>query len=159
MGLKGVYVLIVLLVVFSLLCNFVIAESCLEGDGGDNYDERAVCTDGTGGYPDICLGEFTLKESYCDDYTNNVTNETDERCEYDTYRCPNGCLDGACLEFPIADQVVNNTIVLNDTEDLEVNDTSNETDDVNQTVGGAFEEELQKKGWFGRLIDWFRNLF
>ena len=73
--------------------------SCFASDGGINYYEKgyvegnigSAYPDGSTRYEDYCMDNNTLIERYCgDDYTK-FTKE---------YNCPNGCVDGACIEAP-----------------------------------------------------------
>ena len=69
-------------------------QTCTDSDGGKNYYTKGnvtVCTygvqsGGCGLLSDNCVGN-TLQEGYCDGNNNRV----------DSYVCPNGCSNGACI--------------------------------------------------------------
>lgn len=76
-------------------CGGIPADSCTDTDGGKVYDVRGtvktVSNKGNvkGSDTDFCLNEGRyLQEHYCIDTKEYI----------ETYFCPNGCKDGACIE-------------------------------------------------------------
>jgi len=69
-------------------------ETCTDSDGGKNYNVKGslsgICTGGgdCGAWIDKCQDSNNLVEYFCDG-TNYNTN-------FEIYRCPNGCENGAC---------------------------------------------------------------
>ena len=81
-----------------LKCNPEPILACTDSDGGNDYYVKGYVTvnydldSGTEGMQniagtDICVGN-TLKEFYCD---------SNDAPKINSYDCPNGCVDGACL--------------------------------------------------------------
>ena len=62
--------------------------SCSDTDGGVNYFEAGT----TGGMADVCVDETSLREYSCG-YSESRGFFT----ESESYNCPNGCRDGACV--------------------------------------------------------------
>ena len=65
------------------------SETCLDSDNGKNYQQSGIITLSGNQWWDYCDGH-RLTEYYCDG------NSTDYPA-YETYNCPYGCRDGACL--------------------------------------------------------------
>ncbi len=66
---------------------------CYDSDGGKDYYIYGETSDANSGGGDICNGN-NLVEHYCSQWGH----------EYETYTCPDGCEDGACLtvsEWPV----------------------------------------------------------
>ena len=92
-----------LIIVCVVSIHSVIASACTDSDGGMNYAVKGYVTvnydldSGTEGMQniagnDICIDD-TLKEFYCD---------SSDAPKIKSYECPNGCIDGMCInEFYI----------------------------------------------------------
>lgn len=63
-------------------------KACKDSDGGLNYYTRGQTNIGRYNVSDRCIGSNTLIEFFCQD--SGKTNKI-------TYKCPNGCKDGACI--------------------------------------------------------------
>jgi hypothetical protein len=64
------------------------ATVCIDSDGGLNYYVRGTTYGTYTNSTDYCADSITLQENYCLNGTNKLMT---------TYACPNGCLDGACI--------------------------------------------------------------
>ncbi|MBW2982354.1 hypothetical protein KY343_05725, partial [Candidatus Woesearchaeota archaeon] len=75
---------------------YVEEKECTDSDGGrtDYLNQGEIRLDGTLYAKDFCFGS-TLTEWYC----------TDGDFEYDTYSCPYGCKDGACIQEEEEDEI------------------------------------------------------
>ncbi len=68
-----------------------VTEKCTDFDGGLDYSVKASCEDSVQLISDECSETpSVLNEAYC----------SDTGCEIQTYTCPNGCQEGACVEEP-----------------------------------------------------------
>ncbi len=77
-----------LLILISLSV-FVSAQNCTDSDNGIDYYTRGTIIWGNITGADLCEGE-TLTEFFCDpDFDEPIDKQ---------YNCPNGCLNGACVE-------------------------------------------------------------
>jgi hypothetical protein len=60
--------------------------ACRDSDGGKNFDVKGIATAYGQSLSDHCNNDGTLTEKYCEN----------ERIKWYSYRCPQGCRDGAC---------------------------------------------------------------
>jgi hypothetical protein len=67
--------------------------SCTDSDGGLNYYVKGIANDSTGNnWIDVCMGGAnTLYEGNC---------ATNGSIIVQSYTCPNGCSNGACMNTP-----------------------------------------------------------
>ncbi len=63
--------------------------SCTDSDSGLDYFTKGTVTYNGETYEDYCSSDSTVVEYFCKD---GIVERTG-------YRCPNGCYDGACMEF------------------------------------------------------------
>jgi hypothetical protein len=66
--------------------------NCTDSDDGKNYYQKGTATANGQNLTDQCNEDGTLMEKYC--YGNEI--------EAETYQCPYGCQDGACIQQPPA---------------------------------------------------------
>ena len=80
---------IFLILSLGLMFSFVSAE-CTDSDGGQDYYVKGTTTDAATTKMDSCWndGSNKLSERYCSGEAFSVI----------TYECPNGCVDGACVQ-------------------------------------------------------------
>ena len=64
-----------------------VSATCTDSDGGLNYYVKGVLSVGDNTYSDVCADSNFVKEYFCDNPPSY----------YDNYYCPNGCLNGACV--------------------------------------------------------------
>jgi len=62
--------------------------TCTDSDGGLNYYQLGTATSGSQSLSDHCNDDFTLTEKFC----------SGSEIKWETYQCPVGCRDGACLQ-------------------------------------------------------------
>jgi len=91
-------------------CDLLEEVSCTDSDGGEDYDVRGETkltrSDGeTFSYEDFCIDSEKLNEYSCNLATIDKENCL-EGCNLDVqYNCPNGCVDGACVEETPSDDL------------------------------------------------------
>ena len=83
---------------FITILSFLLAAGsvlslCIDTDGGRNYYQQSFIGTQYWNSTEQCQGNYIL-ESYC----NNQGNLTQE-----SYLCPNGCRDGACIPYSCVD--------------------------------------------------------
>jgi hypothetical protein len=66
-----------------------INKTCVDSDGGVNYNLAGYCKDSTGTYPDRCLSSIGIIDYFC---------RNDNLCGGDITNCQYGCENGACLK-------------------------------------------------------------
>lgn len=73
---------------------------CIDSDEGQNYFVKGAIRGDIpvnwSGPSDVCLGNITLRETFCE---VNDTNGDGYWGSAFLYACPNGCFDGACVEL------------------------------------------------------------
>ncbi len=74
-----------------------IVQNCIDSDGGINYNEKGEVTGKL-----YSNGSIETLSDDCDESNGIYLNERfcgkDGYLEYEYYKCPNGCKDGACVE-------------------------------------------------------------
>src|SRR3989338_2519120 len=70
------------------VCEGKPAWACQETDNGQDYNQKGITSYKGQSKTDYCKNKTNLKEYYCKAY-----NKIDDK----TYKCPNGCQDGACV--------------------------------------------------------------
>ena len=66
---------------------------CVDSDGGKIYTVQGTVQKGVSvKVTDYCLDEVQLREHYCSDNQFKAL-------EVEFYNCPNGCVNGACVEI------------------------------------------------------------
>ena len=63
--------------------------TCADSDGGKNYYVKGTVISGTQALSDHCSSDGTLTEKFC--YDGDIL--------WETYNCPDGCVDGACINL------------------------------------------------------------
>ena len=64
--------------------------TCTDSEGGKDYYTKGISTNSSGAYTDFCLNNNYLNEYFCVFSSNMLISES--------FYCPYGCSDGACLE-------------------------------------------------------------
>jgi hypothetical protein len=68
--------------------------SCLDSDGGQDYNMASFITTESGIYEDLCYNSLQLQEWYCED---NLAKSVRYNCALDIANQTQGCKDGACI--------------------------------------------------------------
>lgn len=69
---------------------FTDKDGCYDSEGGKFYEKRGYIIDaGKNRFEDICISSNSLREYYC-----GIVGYKEE----ESYSCPNGCKDGACIK-------------------------------------------------------------
>jgi hypothetical protein len=76
------------------------SKQCSDSDGGLNYYTKGIITLNNGTFNDTCTGSNMLKEFQC--FPNNSFSPVN-------YNCPDGCLNGACVNATCSDGTLNAT--------------------------------------------------
>ncbi|MEN9626630.1 MAG: hypothetical protein RL557_958 [archaeon] len=77
------------------------SDICTDSDGGGDVYVKGIVSDENGMRTDTCLDESRIQEEWCyDDYiaTYGGASPSDVHSVIQTYSCPEGCSDGACID-------------------------------------------------------------
>lgn len=138
-------------------CSVSSSGSCTDTDGGRDYFTKGETSGQTSGIipstpgdwaatTDRCVGD-DLYEFWCDSPTS---------ANADTYDCPNGCLDGACL--PIVTTTTSTTTIEPDTTTTAEPDTTTTTIEplCDDPPCGGIIEDIAKA--INNIVSWFSGL-
>jgi hypothetical protein len=81
----------------SLSCDSSLQPCCIDSDNGLNYYTKGTCKDRIG--PTTEVTDFCGSGQWANIVYEHACNNQDD-CYEDTYICPYGCKDGACLTTP-----------------------------------------------------------
>lgn len=146
-----------------------IGDTCIDSDGGlDYYTRGYVLVDGSQ-INDGCIES----DDYNNGWLREITCNKDGDFQFNDYECPNGCIDGACINggvsctgcsldskcYPFGYRKDGNYCSDNQEFVSQILDDSVCENSFECASNLCVDGYCVEQGLFGRILNWFRNLF